>query len=435
MKQPMAGLVLVLAVGCMPATEPPATDSEVVDSTSAQSEAERFFTLEEVRDIHRRFDPTFSEWSRGGDFTRYVYLHMSEFWPQIVLRRNGPIRSLPVDPGAGIGNVTVSVEAGETTLADYVENSAVDGALVVHDGRIVFEAYPRMLPTDRHIWFSVSKTIVSTAMAILEDRGRIDVSRPIDSYLKPLAGTAWEGIPVIDILDMASGIDCPEVQYEPDSCFWAFYDAFGWPETDQVLADPMNTVAQMSRGAPSGQVFDYTSVNTEILNGLVEAVSGERFSDFVEREIWRRTGAESDAFITATAHGNSFSGGGFSSTLRDLARYGMLFTPKGRAGGNPVVSDAYLDNIREAGRPELTTEEQRRWHNEDLGDGSFHHSTRQWDVVTSDGDFFKSGFGGQGLHVSASKELVVAWFGTKTAGRMDEMPRIARQLARSGLFD
>lgn len=415
--------------------EPPATDSEMVDATSAQSQADRFFTLEEVRDIHRRFDPTFSEWTRGGDLTRYVYLHPSEFWPQIVLRRSGPIRSLPVDPGAGIGDVTVLVRAGETTLADYVGNFEVDGALVVNDGRIVFEAYPRMLPTDRHIWFSVSKTVVSTAIAILEDRGRIDVSRPIDSYLKPLAGTAWEGTPVIDILDMASGIDCPEVLNEPDSCFWTFYDAFGWPETDQVLADPMNIIAQMTRSVPSGQVFDYTSVNTEILNGLVEAVSGERFSDFVEREIWWRAGAESDAFITATTHGNSFGGGGFSSTLRDLARYGMLFTPKGRVGENLVVSDAYLNNIRKAGRPELTTEEQRGWHNEDLGDESFHHSTRQWDIVTSDGDFYKGGVGGQGLYVSPSKGLVVSWFSTKTRGRMDEMLSIARQLATSELFE
>lgn len=435
MKQPIAGLVLVLAVGCMSATKPPTTDSEAVDATFAQSEADRDFTLEEVRDIHRRFDPTFSEWTRGGDFTRYVYLHQSEFWPQIVLKRNGPVRSLPVDSGAGIGNVTVSVKAGETTLADYVENSAVDGALVVHDGRIVFEAYPRMLSTDRHIWFSVSKTMVSTAIAILEDRGRIDVSRPIDSYLKFLVGTAWEGIPVIDILDMASGIDCPELLYEPDSCFWTFYDAFGWPETDQVLADPFNIAAQMSRSVPSGQVFDYTSVNTEVLNWLVEAVSGERYSDFVEREIWQRAGAESDAFITATTHGNSFSGGGFSSTLRDLARYGMLFTPKGRAGENPVVSDAHLDNIRQAGRPELTTEEQRGWHNEDLGDELFHHSTRQWDIVTFDGDFYKGGVGGQGLYVSPSKGLVISWFSTTTRGRWDEMPSVARQVARSGLFE
>ena len=117
MKQLIAGFGLVMAVACTPATESPASDSEVVDGASSQSETDHSFSLQEVRDIHRRFDPTFSEWTRGEELSRYVYLHMSEFWPQIVLRRTGPIRSLPVDRGAGIERGTVSVAAGETTLA------------------------------------------------------------------------------------------------------------------------------------------------------------------------------------------------------------------------------------------------------------------------------------------------------------------------------
>jgi hypothetical protein len=56
-------------------------------------------------------------------------------------------------------------------------------------------------------------------------------------------------------------------------------------------------------------------------------------------------------------------------------------------------------------------------------------------VIFSDGDFLKLGFGGQGLYVSGSRELVIAWFGTQPAERPHEMPGIARQLARSGLFD
>ena len=53
-----------------------------------------------------------------------------------------------------------------------------------------------------------------------------------------------------------------------------------------------------------------------------------------------------------------------------------------------------------------------------------------------DGDFFKGGFGGQGLYVSPSRDLVVAFFGTFDAnGNGHEMTRIARQLAKSGMFD
>lgn len=32
------------------------------------------------------------------------------------------------------------------------------------------------------------------------------------------------------------------------------------------------------------------------------------------------------------------------------------------------------------------------------------------DVVFSDGDFYKEGVGGQGLYISPSRDLVIAWF-------------------------
>jgi len=54
----------------------------------------------------------------------------------------------------------------------------------------------------------------------------------------------------------------------------------------------------------------------------------------------------------------------------------------------------------------------------------------------NDGDFFKSGFGGQGLYISPSRDLVIAFFGTfDEEEKGHEMTRIARQLAKSGLFE
>jgi CubicO group peptidase (beta-lactamase class C family) len=432
MKRAIAGVVIVASVVSLPALGKPGIEGPTVLEVSRPVEG---LTVDDVRELHREFDPGFTVWTGGGPSSRYIYVHPWEFWPQVVLRREGPIQPLPMDPRIEIQELTVSVSSGEWTLADYVDESHVDAVVVLHQGRIVFESYPRMRPDDRHLWFSVSKTVLSTAIAILEDRGQIDVSRPVESYLDALAGTAWEGVPVLDILDMASGIDCPEVKEDPDACFWAFYDAFGWPKTDQSPVDPMESIAQMARKVPSGQVFDYTSVNTELLNALVESVSGERYSDFVEHEIWRRVGAEADAFVISTAHGSAFSAGGVSSTVRDLARYGLLFTPTERSGEDPVVSDAYLSAIQDVGRPELTSEEQRRSHNENLGEEAFLHSTRHWDIVTTDGDLYKGGFGGQGLYVSPSRDLVVAWFGTSERGRLGEMTNVARRLATSGLFD
>lgn len=47
-------------------------------------------------------------------------------------------------------------------------------------------------------------------MGLLEADGLIDVGNPIDYYLPELSATHWRGIRIIDILDMATGLDLAE---------------------------------------------------------------------------------------------------------------------------------------------------------------------------------------------------------------------------------
>jgi CubicO group peptidase (beta-lactamase class C family) len=94
--------------------------------------------------------------------------------------------------------------------------------------------------------------------------------------------------------------------------------------------------------------------------------------------------------------------GGVVARLRDVARFGLLFT-EGRGRG--VVSEGYLEKILEGGRPELLEAAGR-------SAAGVRHATYQWDRVYDDGSFFKGGFGGQGLYVSPEKDIVLAYFGT-----------------------
>jgi CubicO group peptidase (beta-lactamase class C family) len=112
----------------------------------------------------------------------------------------------------------------------------------------------------------------------------------------------------------------------------------------------------------------------------------------------------------------------------------MLFTNQVRAEGDPVISDAYMEKIQISGRPELTLEDPGAWPRTALEDDSFKHNSYQWDIVTKDGHFFKSGFGGQGLYVAPDLDLVIAWFGTQDERGSTEMLGVARQLATSGVF-
>mmetsp|Transcript_3853 Transcript_3853/g.12477 ORF Transcript_3853/g.12477 Transcript_3853/m.12477 type:complete len:168 (-) Transcript_3853:34-537(-) len=147
-----------------------------------------------------------------------------------------------------------------------------------------------------------------------------------------------------------------------------------------------------------------------VLAWLVERVTGRSFADVLSEEIWGEMGAEADGLVTVNSRGIAAVHGGIISTLRDLARFGLLFTPSsGAVCPRAVVSPACLRKIRECGRPELMDEDEER-------EPGLRHSTYQWDQVWEDGCFFKSGFGNQGLLVHPDADACVAFFGTHGYG-------------------
>ena len=87
-----------------------------------------------------------------------------------------------------MANFSTETFTGTASLKNYVYNSNTDGVIIIHKGEIVFEEYPRMEPEDKHLYFSITKTFVSTLIAILEDRDILDVSRPVDF---PVAKIPW----------------------------------------------------------------------------------------------------------------------------------------------------------------------------------------------------------------------------------------------------
>jgi CubicO group peptidase (beta-lactamase class C family) len=400
------------------------------------------YSSDEARKWHG--ETTLLNWPNGGDVMRYAFLHMAEFFPHALIHRSGPIAELSVDPHDGVRDFPTETRLGSLTLDDYVQHpeSTVDGLVIVRSGRIVYESYPRMRPFDKHMYMSVAKVFASTAVAILQDRGLIDVDAPVETYLPELAESGWTGAPVIDVLDMASGTACLEMTdgaYSvPSHLYYQYEASLGWVvATDRTMSSTREYVASLERARPPGEAYEYTSPNTFVLSWLVEEVSGLPYAEFLTQEIWSKMGAESDALIAISRLGEPASHGGMSSTLRDLARFGLLFTPSWHAvASERVISPQYLTAIQDGGRPEIY----------DAGDGhqqtatfapgdNARHNTYQWDFVMPDGDFHKGGYGGQGLYISPSRDLVIAFFGTADASmRSHDLKAIARNLAVSQTF-
>jgi len=404
-------LLILLFLACK---NEPKKDADALSTTPPKYETYNYsgFTKEEVYAFHKHMYEG-GDWTVYGDTERYFYLNFSEIENHSrILRSDSPkiLEETPRDDVKNFITPTDLKKGGGLSLNDYVQRVEVNGLIIIHKGKIVFEGYPRMFSSDLHINMLITQVFVSTSIAILEDKGLIDTSKHIDYYFDALKNSGWEGVPVLDILAMSSGIDRVPL------------------ETYEVSFDPIKDLATAKSAKPSGTEYQFSNADAAVLTLLVEKISGLTFRDFLEEEIWRKIGSEDSALLRINTNGTSVSyADGMSTTLRDLARFGLAFTPSGRKSANPIISDAHLSKIRNV--------------NKNLKEMSWNfketiYSSYQWGAVFDDGDFYKGAHGGQGLYISPTKDLVIAFFGTSNTDRQrNQLGVISRQLSKSGLFD
>jgi len=401
-KQIAAVMVLMLATNL-------ATEAQV------QSQTTRVYTPTESERLRRAVNA--QNWDDGGELTHFTYLHVSQVFLTEDIYRKGAVSILEEAPNPRVGAYTVETKDGrKVTLAEFVSgDNGIDGFIVLHRGRVVYEAYPRMHPEDKHLLMSVTKAFVGTAVGILEDRGKIDIRRPINDYIHALKGTAWEGIAIRDILEMASGMEGANESYtDPRDKHYQYEASVGWQSTTQEMPETVKEnetyqyLASLKRLRNPGEAWAYTSINTEILGWLLEEVTGKSVAQVLSDEIWAPMGAEADAQMAVNCKGVAVSHAGMAARLRDVARFGLLFTPSSnKTARAPVISERFLRRILTDGRSDLV----KTWVFGPRPDW-LDHVAYQWDAVTKDGMFFKGGFGGQILYVAPRKDVVIAYFGT-----------------------
>jgi CubicO group peptidase (beta-lactamase class C family) len=379
---------------------------------------------------HRRWDV------KADETLRFLHLNGPQFFTHAWVHRAGPISTLETDIRKEIGSVKADTPIGEITLDDWIEDGTVDGYLVLHRGRIVFEQYPRMRPFDKHHWWSTRKGLVGTLVAMLEDEGKVDVTQGVETYVPELKGSAWEGIPVIDILDMASGtsgleVDDPDALTGEVSRYYRYEASVGnRPLPGNTPKSTYTYVSLLPAHRANGEAYEYTTVNTFVLTWLIETVTGKPFAEVVSEKIWQPIGAESDAVLMVSSAGASST---INSTLRDLGRFGLLFTRSWQTVSETrLVSDAYLKKIQEGGRPEIFDKAGAgTTYKTVMADDPPRHNTYQWDFVMPDGDFFKGGHNGQGLYISPERDVVVAFFGSGDDPSIFVSMMLARAVVKS----
>jgi CubicO group peptidase (beta-lactamase class C family) len=279
---------------------------------------------------------------------RWGFLHTREIVPTARIERGtGPV--LPLEPDLrDVAGIAFDWAGARTTVAEMLERTYADGFLVLHGGHVAMERYgPGMTPATTHLLQSVSKSIAGTVAGVLVGRGLVDPDAPVTAYVDELAGTSFEGATVRHVLDMRTGTAYDETYDDPASDVFLTEVLAGWrpPAGDAAAAHVYEQITRLGNARPHGRVFDYRSILTELLAWVLERASGMRYPELVSEALWSRIGAEQDADITIR-HGVTLPDGGVCTTLRDLARFGLMHLREGRAGDEQVVPREWVLDTR-----------------------------------------------------------------------------------------
>jgi CubicO group peptidase (beta-lactamase class C family) len=232
-------------------------------------------------------------------------------------------------------------------LYDFLSLNRVSGILVVKNGEVVFEKYLLgNTPNTRWMSMSVVKSITATLVGMAIHDGYIKtIDDPLTDYLPAFKGSAYDGVTVRNVLQMASGVAWNETYTDRSSDRRAMLEA-------QISQEPgaiIELMAGLDRAAEPGTLQHYSTGETQVVGALVAAATGKNLADYLSEKIWQPFGMESDAtWWLASRDGLEISGSGLSATLRDYARFGLFMLSGGVIDGKPTLPESW---IRDATRP------------------------------------------------------------------------------------
>ena len=301
---------------------------------------------------------------------------------------------VPVPRGAG---PTSELTYGpETTLPDGVEtwikDRSVTALVVLKKGEIVYENYFQgTTASDRRISWSVAKSYLSALVGILLADGSIDsLDDPVTKYAPELAGGAYDGATLLNVLQMSSGVTFDEdyLDQKSDINRMGRVLALGG-EMDDFAAELSDTFA-----AP-GVGWQYVSIDTHIVGMVVRGATGRSIADLLSEKVIAPMGLEREPYYLTDGVGTAFVLGGLNMTARDYARFGQMFLQGGTWQGRQIVP---ADWVAASTVPSAPT-----------APGEVGYGYQWWIPVGAvPGEYMARGIYGQYIYIDTARGVVIA---------------------------
>ena len=232
--------------------------------------------------------------------------------------------------------------------SDYAARYNRSAILIARNNEIWHEEYRyKRLPDMRFFGWSMTKSILGLLVGIAFDHKKLhSLDDRIDKYVPQLVGHVFGDITIRNLLNMSSGIDICESFCSPSTGFERYgYSQIGYSPRRGIDTDQRRGVMtfKWGRSDPQGQKFGYTDLNPVLMAWVLVYAYQQPLHLIAQQQLWQPMGAASDATWLTDARGFAFAGAGFSATLQDWARVGMLVANEGAVNGIQIVSKSWID--------------------------------------------------------------------------------------------
>ena len=326
----------------------------------------------------------------------YNFVNMDKIFPSRNIRasenpqpikRN--IQSLPT---------TFMFEDEEKSIQEYLDYFWSDGMIVIHKDEIVYENYwLGNAESKKHISWSVAKSFISALVGIALEEGLIDsLEDPITKYLEDFKDTGYEDVSIKDILQMSTGVLFNEDYADYDSDINRFGRAIA---TGTSMRDFSRT---LTREKEPGTYMHYVSINTQVLGFLLQKVTNKTISEYLHEKIWNPLGMEDSAYFILDDVGDELALGGLNATLRDYAKFGLLYLHKGKWNDKQILSKQWVENSHK------TDEEHLMPGIRETSSNPWGYGYQWWVPGVPDTDYTASGVYNQYIYIDPLSEIVIA---------------------------
>jgi CubicO group peptidase (beta-lactamase class C family) len=284
------------------------------------------------------------------------------------------------------------------STAEYLDYSRTTGILVLKNDAIIHEEYRLGHHEDgHHISWSVAKSFVSAMVGIaLEEELFASIEDPITDYLPEFTGTGYDGVRIKDILEMSSGVGFNEDYGD----FYSDINRFSRIiATGGSMAEFAKT---LERARPPGTYHHYVSIDTQVLGMLLRKVTGVPIAEYLQKKIWQPLGMEHDAHWLLDSTGMEVALGGLNASMRDYARFGLLYLNEGRWDDTQVVPRDWVHDSTTPDGAHLETGKDNPASSLSWGYGY------QWWIPDPDlGDYTAAGIYNQYIYVNPAARVVI----------------------------